>query len=354
MWDAAMEEIVDTKLTLVSNATPDGEPQNFRNRLTMPLDASQHRAGLDNCFTAPHDAHAGGYMGKPIRICLIGDPASLCMTELKAYVAKNQPACPWTLLSDNCFVRTLTTENSGNFHTREDYLYDICVYVNQELVAPLKRTSNPLRDAVLINIDTHKYLLIPPGPVNSSQHWVIGLDYLANKYLESPTHDFNLKRRWTLNVAKTSFITCREKTGCVQYAEYDENSLVFFNWGRQNNMWKRADNVGDITFDDVYQLGRKTGIGHAFSTIFIYLDILKKRFVGNNTFKLLHYHHKPSVEELQGKKALVIRPNPLIFYPCEERVFQELEITIADELGQPIRFKTGHTQIEIYIRQKKH
>lgn len=276
------------------------------------------------------------------------------MTELKSYVAKT-PSCPWSLLSNNCFVRTLTTENSGNFPTREAYLYDICVYVNNELVAPLEGTSNPLRAATLVNIRPHKYVLSPPGPKNSDQHWILAVDVLAMKYLEHPTFDFDIRRRWVLNDAKTSMISCREKTGCSKYEEYTDNALVFFNWGVQKSIWNVNDNVGDIVFDDVYHLGtRNKGTGHAFSTIFIYLDILKKRFVGNNTFKLLHYHHKPASEELQGKQVLVVRPNPLIFYPCEERTFQELEITIADEFGKPIQFKEGLTQIEIYIRQKKH
>ena len=349
-----MQDIVDTKLTLVSNATPNGQPNRFKNRLTFPLDATNAELALVSAsLPVTYDAHEGGYLGKPVRIALIGDPASLCMTELKAYVAKT-PSCPWMLLADNCFIRTLTTENSGTFHTREDYLYDICVYVNNELVAPLKDTSNPLRYATIVNIGPHKYVLSPPGPANSSQHWVLAVDVPAMKYLEHPTFDFNITRRWTLNAAKTRFITCRQKVGCKKYDEYDDNDMVFFNWCVQIHMWASGDGIGDIVFDDIYQLGKKNGNGHAFSTIFIYLDILKKRFVGNDTFKLLHYHHKPTKEELQGRSAIVIRPNPLIFYPCEERIFQELEITIADELGIPIQFKDGHVQIEIYIRQKKH
>ena len=99
-----MQDIVDTKLTLVSNATPNGQPNRFKNRLTFPLDATNAELALVSAsLPVTYDAHEGGYLGKPVRIALIRDPASLCMTELKAYVAKT-PSCPWTLLADNCFI----------------------------------------------------------------------------------------------------------------------------------------------------------------------------------------------------------------------------------------------------------
>lgn len=358
MWDAAMEEIVDTKLTLVSNATENGNPQNFTNRLTMPLDATNTELALV-CASLPntYDTHAGGFMGKTIRICLIGDPASLCMTELKAYVAKT-PACPWFLVSNNCFVRALSAENSGNFGNREAYLYDICVYINNELVLPIKDTSNPLRYATLVSIGgTHKYVLVPPGPKRSQQTWVVGVDLVGLKYMEMPTHELESKRHWLLNKSKTSMVSCAVLSTCNRYDIYKDDDFIFFSWGQQDHMWNHLSATSnDLTFDDVHQLGKHRPVdeAHAFSSIFIYLDILKKRFVGNTTVKLLHYHHKPSVQEMLNKNALVIRPSPLIFYPCEERTFQELAVAITDEMGKPIAFKEGITQIEIYIRQKKH
>lgn len=355
MWDASMEEIVDTKLTLVSNATREGTPQNFTNRVTMPLDGTNTELALISAsLPNTYDNHSGGFMGKPIRICLIGDPVSLCMTELKAYVART-PDCPWVLAADNCFVRTLSNENSGTFGNREAYLYDICVYVNNELVLPIKDSSNPLRYAVLVSIAPHTYVMLPPGPKRSSQTWVIGIDVVGMQYMESATQDLPSARHWMLNKNKTSMVSCARVASCHRYDIYPNDAFVFFNWARQSDTWVSVHDT-DLTFDDTHQLGKHlpNGDGHTFSSIFIYLDILKKRFVGNTTVKLLHYHHKPSPEELANKSALVIRPSPLIFYPCEERGFQDLQVQIFDEMGRPIRFKAGISQIEIYIRQKRH
>ena len=89
----------------------------------------------------------------------------------------------------------------------------------------------------------------------------------------------------------------------------------------------------------------------AFQTFYLYADILEERFVGSGRFPILAHFPRP-----MGEKGPVYEyvPKNLVFYPLEPRSFDSIHVWFDDDMGKRINFPGGVSQVEVFIRQRKH
>ncbi len=86
--------------------------------------------------------------------------------------------------------------------------------------------------------------------------------------------------------------------------------------------------------------------------IFVYCNLVKESLVGDRMVKLLR---TVPVDPHQDRGKYITRTfNPLRYIELSSSFFQNIEILLTDDLGDPVRFEWGKVIIHLHLRKRKH
>ena len=96
-----------------------------------------------------------------------------------------------------------------------------------------------------------------------------------------------------------------------------------------------------------------TTLENRFQMFYVYAENLETRFVGNNQYRLLTTIPEPSLKSRDGAISYSHRPPYPIYFPMESRIHKSIDVEIKDDQDKPIYFEWGVTSFLVHIRTVK-